>query len=183
MKRHLFQIALLVGSLSCFAAGQAGTKPVKAVVIPTKSGQSSEVNQVGNIKITFDDGHSEVVTTDGQCTGAEVSKRGDIVWDHFTGSDRMGYPIDEKLILRTVDGKTRELKPETGYPYVRNSGFSPDQSAVVVMWGGRHSTPIFLKYAIATGKVTERSEVGDYNKLPKWAKPIAKGESSIANSQ
>lgn len=120
---------------------QAGLKPVNAEVVPSESVQAPGNNKVGNIKITFNDGHSEVVTTDGYCLGPEVSKKGNVSWSHSTGFESLGYPA------------------------------------------GEQSIPIFLKYSFASGKVTGRvGGVGDYNKLPIWAKSVARGEASLENA-
>jgi tetratricopeptide (TPR) repeat protein len=136
----------------------------------------------GDIQITFADGRTEVITHDGKCLPPEVSTAGAVFWMHCTGLNDRGYTVDETYILRNRQGKLIELKGGEGF--LRNSAFSADGTALVTMWGGHHGPSSFVKYDPNSGKIITRSGgVYDYNKLPSWAKPLAKGDVSFENSE
>jgi hypothetical protein len=136
----------------------------------------------GDVQITFAEGRTEVITHDGKCLPPDVSKNGAVFWMHCTGLNDRGYTVDETYILRNPQGKIIELNGGEGF--LRNSAFSADGTALVTMWGGHHGPSSFVKYDVNGGKIITRlSGVYDYNKLPSWAKPLAKGDASFENSE
>ena len=173
---------IILAAVACLGADQAGVKPVSAVVIPATSGNSSGESHLGDIKVTFSDGHTEVVTHDGKCSEPKASKKGDVGWVHCTNVKESRYGPhgeNERLVVRSLSGKTREFKPSSMGPFIHYWDFTANDSAVVMSSTGFHGPTLFIKYELTSGKVTAEVSSAhcdnDYNKLPKWAQPAARG--------
>ena len=136
----------------------------------------------GNVQLTFADGRTEVITNDGKCLPPVISKNGAVFWMHCTGLNERGYTVDETYIL--AESARQADRPQGREGFLRNSAFSVDGTALVTMWGGHHGPSSFIKFDANSGNILARlSGVFDYNKLPSWAKPLAKGDVSFENSE
>ena len=185
MKSYALATFIVLSAILHLRSEQPTSKTVSARLAGEHTISSGSGGMIqGDVQITFDDGRTEVITHDGKCLAPEVSKNGAVYWIQCSGISERGYPLNEKIVLRNPGGKTIDLTGEPGYPVLRNSAFSADGATLVAMWGGYHGIPVFVKYNSETGKVAARiTGVGDYNKLPGWAKPVAKGEASLEHSE
>lgn len=128
----------------------------------------------GNVKVLFADGHSELWTKQGNCMKPLVSTNGIVGWVHFTKEDERGYFMNDTLQLRLPDGSTKDFAPNKHGPFIEQWGFAEDNTAVVIQSRGGHGPALFIKYEIASGRVTGHQDgfVPD-EQMPKWAKPYA----------
>jgi hypothetical protein len=151
------------------AASEATIPQSANVAVPPDDPDSG----LGNIQVTFTDGHSEILTKGGKCNLPHVSASGDVGWnrpDKLT-NDRYGRNADI-LHLRLRDGSAKEFKPNV--LFIVEWGFANNNSEVVIKSMAHHGPSSFIKYEIKTGRVT--GEVQGYHpseELPDWARPLA----------
>ena len=73
----LFTLTVLAGPLQRVLADQQSTaKDVSIIVVSSPTGGG----KIGNVKVAFADGHTEVLTHTGDCYNAKVSAKGDVGW-------------------------------------------------------------------------------------------------------
>jgi hypothetical protein len=88
-------MALIVSIRAQKPASQATAAEV--VDIPVANAQLNI--KAGNIRITFSDGHAEVVGKNGNCMDPHVSGKGDVGWTQCTEFNPKGCAMNEKLIV------------------------------------------------------------------------------------
>jgi hypothetical protein len=179
----IIAILLLTSMSGCAQTNQAQSpKPTSTPSIPksaTVVNQASDVTgwEVGDIQVTFTDGHTELFTKNEKCGRPHVSGKGDVgwsVWNDFTTDDPDDryHHTSETLRLRLRDGTIKNFKPNE--IFITDWGFVDDDSAVVIASMEHHGSTSFIKYDIATGR-----ELGSvdyyvpYDQLPKWAQPYS----------
>src|SRR6266498_5187971 len=107
-------------------AQDPSSKPKSPEVVNIPAAHANSGIKAGDIKIAFSDGHTEVVTKNGNCMDPHVSGKGDVGWAQYTEFNPKGYAMNEKLVVRLVSGATKELKPSskarfiTGWKFVDN---------------------------------------------------------------
>lgn len=154
--------------------GRAVSRIVSTEVVDIPSAHADSGIKAGDIKITFGDGRTEVVSKNGNCMQPHVSGKGDVGWIHCTGFDRKGYALNDKIVVRSSDGREKEFKPPARAPFIGEWNFAADGSAIVLQSMSFHGPSSYIRYDLATGKVTNKKDGRDDSEpLPKWAQPLS----------
>ncbi len=173
---------LILGTLFISAAlGGRDEKqgaPVGVTVIKVPSAADSVLLPTGNIRVTFADGHSKVITSDGNSTLPKISRDGKVGWLRVDKSDvdlakqtRAG--VDAVVIL-TRGGETKEFLPDPEAPFIGKWGFADNDTAITIQSSAYHGPRHYIKYDLKTHKVKDEIEMYvPYEQLPSWAKRIS----------
>ena len=146
-------------------------------IMPVSS--RSEGGETGNVKVTFSDGHTEMLTHTGDCYKAKVSAKGKIGWirigkteSNFGRSMKVGK---DSLVVRLPDATTKKFPPFEENVCIMDWRFTDDDKTLIVRSMGYHGPSSYVQYDLATGKVIDSRgpNYTPYAKLPTWAKPLA----------
>lgn len=177
MKTHLPKIFVVAAAAACVAAGEPASKPANAIIVDPSSGQplTDKARLNGNVKIVFSDGHSEIFGKDGKCMDPHVSQKGYVGWTHYTHWGPRGAAMDEKLVVRLLDGTTKEFRPNpNGGPFIEEWAFVDNDSGIIIKSRGFHGPASLIRYDLASGRATARQDgYVEYEKMPKWAQPFS----------
>jgi hypothetical protein len=163
-------LSVFAGLSQQVLADQRSTpKEVSIVVVPSKAdmlshaiaeGRSDSGGKIGNVKVTFTDGHSEVLTHTGDCDETKVSPKGNVGWVRrtkwedasFGGRVQPGPVGKDSLVVRLVDGTTKKF-PAFGDNYgLVNWKFADDDKAVIVQWRQYRSFREYVQYDLRVAK-------------------------------
>ncbi|PYL09372.1 MAG: hypothetical protein DME34_02850 [Verrucomicrobia bacterium] len=161
----LFGLVLLIARL---VLSEPTPIPTSVAIIDVPTERRNYGTNIGNIKVTFSDGHSEMWTPAGKCMYAKVSSSGLVGWTRYTGRNAHGEPVNDVLRIRYRDRRAKDFRHG---PFIEDWGFADDDSAVVIKSRGRHGPARYIKYALLSGKVIESVDI--YEPLPRWAQPYA----------
>ena len=151
----------------------AASKPKSAEVVDIPAAQANFGIKSGNIKVSFSDGHSEILTRTGNCMEPKVSLNGYVGWTQCSGFDRKGYALNQKLIIHLRNGVTKQFKANANAPFIVGWAFADNDSGVVIQSMSFHGPSSYIRYDIASGKVTNKKDGrNDSDPLPKWAQPL-----------
>jgi hypothetical protein len=149
-------------------------QPKTAEVVNIPPAQANFGVVVGDIKIVFSDGRSETVTKGGNCMEPHVSEAGNIGWAHCSGFDGKGYALNQKLVVRLIDGAVKTFSPNPNGVFIENWAFADNDSAVVIQSRGHHGPMSFIRYDLANGRVSAKKDGrNDDEPLPAWARSLA----------
>jgi hypothetical protein len=129
---------------------------------------------VGNVKIRFTDGHTEIWTRDGKSLMPQVSSEGHVRWTHYARRNHYQGPVNSTLRIRFIDGRLRDFLAYPNGPFIEQWAFVDNSSAVVIKSRGRHGPAYYVKYDLRTGK--RIGSVGmstPKGQPPQWAQPYA----------
>ena len=169
MKQHASKLLLLL-SVSAFAGAPAG-KPTGVTIVDVPTERRNYGTNIGNVKVRFTDGHSEVWTSLGRCMYAHVSPTGLVGWTRYTTRNHYGEPVNSILRVRFHDGTLKDFQHG---PFIEEWAFTDDDTTVVIKSRGRHGPATYIKYDLRTRKVIDavgRSAL--YHDMPNWAQPFA----------
>jgi hypothetical protein len=153
------------------AMGADKPKPAKAEIVPVPAETKDWWTPVGNVKVTFTDGHSEMWTKQGQALLPKVSSKGAVGWTKIKERSDKGEPVNS--VLRVMLSEI-EIKDMEAGPFIEAWDFVDDGAAVVVKSRARHGPATFTKFDMATAKSTSSvTGATPYAQLPEWAKPFA----------
>ena len=79
-------------------------------------------------------------------------------WVHCTCFDRKGYALNDKVIVRLSSGGMKEFRPDAKVPFIEAWTFVDDNSGVVIQSMSFHGPSSFIRYDVASGKVTDKKE-------------------------
>jgi hypothetical protein len=152
-------------------------KDVSIIVVPSRS----DARKIGNVKVTFTDGHSEVLTHTDDCYNAKVSPKGNVGWIRIAKRKTLspsGKTIaldNDSLVVHLMDGTTKKFPPFDENRFIVDWTFAADDKTVILRSMGYHGPSSFVQYDLASGKVIDSRGPGytPYAKLPAWAKPLA----------
>jgi hypothetical protein len=159
--------------LAIFALTAATTSlPQSAVIIPVPAEQGDMSFPIGNVKVTFTDGHTEMWTKQGRAAFPQVSSAGIVGFALFT---KLIPPDPDFNDLRLVwpDEHHKDYASKPDRPIIEQWGFADNEATIVLQTRGTHGPAEFLKYNIATGKLIAQADVGVDSPLPDWAQPYA----------
>jgi hypothetical protein len=175
---------LLLGAIlpmlggASIAAGSQNSRPLSASIVIVPSALDNFMIQTGNVRVTFSDGHSEVLTAEGNCAWPRVSLDGDVGWIRVDKSkvdlaakNRKG---EDKVIVHMADGGRKEFAPNPEAPFISNWSFADNGKAVAIQSSGYHGSAFYIKYDISKGKAID--EIDQYvpcKELPSWARAIS----------
>jgi hypothetical protein len=172
VKRHFLKLLLLL-TASAFA-GAPTAKPKSVTIIDVPRERRDHGTNIGNIRVRFSDGHSEVWTSLGKCMYAHVSPNGLVGWTRYTERNDYQEPVNNILRIHFLDGTIKDFQAYPNGPFIEEWAFTDSDSAVVIKSRGRHGPAYYIKYSLRTGKVIESVEVSTpYDRLPNWAQPYA----------
>jgi hypothetical protein len=158
------------------AAALAGTpapKPQSVTIVDVPRERRDYGTNIGNIKVRFSDGRSEVWTSRGRCLHAHVSPNGVVGWTRYTTRNDHQEPVNNTLRIRFLDGSIKDFQVLRG-PFIEEWSFADRDSAVVIKSRGRHGPAYYSKHSLRTGRVIDSVDVSTpYNRLPTWAQPFA----------
>jgi hypothetical protein len=150
------------------------SRPKSAEVVDIPAAQAQFGIKAGNIKVSFSDGNTAVITSGGNCMYPHVSTRGDVGWVHCTGFDRKGYAQNDKVIVRLSSGAIKEFRPDAKAPFIGAWTFVDDNSGIVIQSMSFHGPSSYIRYDMVSGKVTNKKDgSNDSEPPPKWAQPLS----------
>ncbi|BCU78184.1 hypothetical protein [Luteolibacter sp. LG18] len=155
MKTPLMLLALSISSLSA--------KPeARAISAETAN---------GNVKVHFDDRHTEMWTRKGQVMLAKVVGPGMVGWTYYTRFNDHHEPVNNTLRLCLRNGRAiRDFKAGGSGPFIEGWALVDQDRAVVIVSCGRHGQHYYVKYDVATGRQLAEACEGE---LPEGTDPYA----------
>jgi hypothetical protein len=108
VKLQLLQVLLVLAATPI--AGTATPKPESVSIIDVPSERRDHGSSIGNIKVRFSDGHSEVWTSLGRCMYAHVSSTGLVGWTRYTSRNHYGRPVNSILRVRFLSGRIKDFE-------------------------------------------------------------------------
>jgi hypothetical protein len=170
MKTRHF-ISLLLFSISVPPAIGADVKPVKAEIVDVPAERRDWGMPIGNVKVTFSDGHTEMWTKEGKALHAKASSTGIVGWSRYTQRNSHDEPVNSKLRILLSE---KDIKDIDAGPFIEEWDFADHDTAVVIKSRGRHGSASIVKFDIKSGK--QLGSTGGatlYKDMPEWAKPFA----------
>lgn len=165
--KHLLTTCLLF--LASSLAGTAAEKPVAAEMVDVPAERRDWGLPIGNVRVTFADGHSEMWTRLGRCMELRRSASGLVGWSRYTRRNSYGEPVNN--VLRVMVTNSRWLDFQTGLPFIRDWDFAEEDESVVVVSGGRHGAGVMECFSLKTGKQTGGvKESAAKAEMPEWAR-------------
>jgi hypothetical protein len=170
-------LSVSAGPLQRALADPEGTvKDVMIIVVPRAEGR-----ETGNVKVTFSDGHTEILTHMGDCYNAKVSPQGNVGWisvgksENVPGPRRTIQTGKDSVVVRLVDGKTKNFPPLGENRFIMDWRFADDDKTLIVRSMGYHGPSSYVQYDLASGKMIDSRgpSYTRYAELPRWAKPLA----------
>ncbi|MBC7981319.1 MAG: hypothetical protein H7Y36_12220 [Armatimonadetes bacterium] len=158
-------IALLIGGV------YAAPMPTTVEIVPVGSDSSDTERLIGNVRVRFADGHSELWTRQGRCLLAKVTKNGLIGWTRFGERNRRGVPVNDSIRLMVSTEHWVDFR--SGYPFIDDWDTSADGAALIVRSGFAHGPFRFERFDLRTQKLLEQTTEKPYAELPAWARPLA----------
>jgi hypothetical protein len=174
----LASVALFL-SASWASAGSAKDHPVSACIVNWRGEiVNDDEGHVGNVRVTFADGHRERWTRRGRSRLARVSKTGLVGWTCAEGQNLTAthpWMNGELILLR--DGK-RIAKFRSEYAFIEVWGFTDHDTCVVIRSRMLHGPSRIEKLEIKTGERLGGCSGSDPNQIEPWARPFADEPSS-----
>jgi len=163
-------------SQTLLADPPSAAKDVSIIVPPGFPGR-----ETGNVKVTFTDGHTEVLTHTGDCHNAKVSAKANVGWirlgktESVPGPRRTIQTGKDSLVVRLPDGTTKKFPPFGENVCIMDWRFADDGKTLIVRSMGYHGPSSYVQYDLASGKVIDSRgpDYTPYAELPPWAKPLA----------
>ena len=162
-------IALIFALLS--SSIMAAPKPVDAVIVDVPTERRDWHSPIGNVKVTFSDGHTEMWTKEGKCIHPKTSSTGLVGWTRYSERNAKDEPVNSTLRILVTESDIKDL---AAGPYIEEWDFTDGDKSVVIKSRGRHGPANFVKYDINSAKVIDSVKTYlPYNELPDWAKPFS----------
>ena len=145
--------------------------PKSASIIDVPSERRDSGISIGNVKVLFTGGHTEMWTKLGRAEIPKVAKSGLVGWITFTERNDLGWAVTNTLrVCWPPDGNHKDFTTEA-FPFIENWDFADNETTVIIKSRGSHGPAEFLKYRLADGKVLGEAYGGPGHELPAWAKP------------
>ena len=149
--------------------GAPAAKPKSATIVKLSSQSDDTEMDAGDIKVTFTDDHTEILTKLGKCRLPYVSSGGYVGW-----TSRIRKTNKDSLSIRLLDGTIKEFQPNAYGPFIEQWGLADYDQAVVIKSRGHHGPAVFIKYDIARSREIGRLDgYIPYDKMPTWAQPFS----------
>ena len=129
--------------------GTSTVLPKSATVIDAKEDVVGET--VGNIQVTFTDGHKEKWTKLDKSMLPKVSATGLVGWAKYDELGYRDYPVFDEIRIVWPDEHHRDFQSTDSC--IEAWDFADNDSAIIIKSREGHGAPDFLKYDISTGKV------------------------------
>jgi len=175
--RRVFSAVFLV-ALAMFCMGAEPVTPLKVAVTPVPSRFDGFLQQTGNIRVVFSDGHSETWTENGNAILPKMSSRGDIGWVELDKTqvdvERKNRRGRDKVVIRLYNGIRREFVMRADIPFISNWEFAEEEAAISVEVSGYHGPRSYFEYDLGSGEL--KNEINGYvppDALPAWARQVS----------
>jgi hypothetical protein len=156
-------------ALAFCALASSAILPKSAVIVDAHDKLGD--NSVGNVKVLFTDGHSELWTKLGKSLLPRVSATGLVGWAHALFINARGWPVDSVLRVCWPDGHHKDFKADSAFIEIWN--FVENDTAVVIKSRGAHGPAAYIKYDLRSGKDLAHADAFSGTPLPGWAKPYS----------
>ena len=173
-RKSSVRIGLLALGMVVLGAGlpalaeKPGPLPKRAEIVDGDS--KDEAWSMGNVKVTFSDGHSEFWTRQGNAMLPRVSERGLVGWTVVTADNNLGMHLDNLLRVCSPDGHRHDFA--VYMPFIEKWRFSRKGAAVVLQFRGTHGPENFAEYSISSGKLLEQANDVMNGVVPSWAREL-----------
>jgi hypothetical protein len=95
-------------------------------------------------------------------------------WIRCKGFDRKNYALGEKIVVGPPNGLTKQFSPDPKVPFIVRWAFADNDSAIVIQSMSFHGPQSYIRYDLATGKMTNKKEGHDDSEpIPPWAQPLS----------
>src|SRR5438067_3176448 len=173
LRPPLIILAAGVLVIASTASGRAPVRPV-AVRIIDRHGQPATKDRfgdvVGNVQVTFSDGHRETWTRSLRCELPKVSASGVVGWTYAAGRHSRGAWMNEVLCIATSRNDITRF--DAARAFIELWAFTEHDSCVVMRSRNIHGPSWIEQYRIATGELVASCSGSDYpEQTPDWAKP------------
>ena len=143
-------------------------QPKSTVIVDSKENFGSE--PIGNVKVTFADGHAEMWTRLGKCAMPKVSITRLVGWVKFENRGYRNYPIFDTLRVCWPDEHHKDFKADETYPFIEKWAFADNGTAVIIKSRAAHGPADFLKYRLSDAEVLGHAHESYAGDLPAWVK-------------
>lgn len=163
--------------LLVYGADQTGAektkKPATATIV-LKPGTAEDEENIGNVRVTYEDGTKDLWTTKNNCSLARVSPDGTVGWtvhsEEFKPAS-VSYKVRTNATLVLCRGGQVTRKIESPQPFIQDWNFAEDGARLVVSAMFLHGPSHYTLYDVKTGKELATAKSSD-EKIPAWAKPF-----------
>ena len=159
----------LLLAILVLAVGTSVVIPKSATVVDAKEDAVGEI--VGNVQVTFTDGHKEKWTKLGKSMLPKVSATGLVGWARYETLGYRNYPAFDTLRVVWPDEHHRDF--QAGDSFIEAWDFADNDSTVIIKSRAGHGAPDFLKYDLATGRKLAHVDGWVNQPYPDWVKPYA----------
>ena len=169
--KFYFQCLLAMICFAVIRSLQAAERPISAEIVDVASERKDWGEPIGNIRVKYAGGRSELWTRLGRCMHVRCSESGIVGWTRYTSRNLYGDPVNS--ILRIMVATDRWLDFQAG-PFIEDWLFSERDTTVIVRSRGRHGPSTIQRFSLTTGKLIDSTKGSDhYADTPDWAKPLA----------
>lgn len=176
----LLSVFLLSSGFRAYAEGKQhlGAVPVAASIVEQTT-ISKDVTRlkIGNVKVRFSDGHSEMWTKGGQCVMPQVSSSGLVGWVRFSAlNEDYAEPITSTIRVVGHDEKWQDYTVPAA-PYIEDWAFTSDERFLLIASRHRHGPPYYYKFDLRSGEILDQCGPCKYDeKRPNWARTFSDDE-------
>ena len=171
-------IATCLLFLTSCLTGNAAEMPVAAEIVDVPAERRDYGIPIGNVRVRFADGHSEMWTRLGRCMQVQRSAAGRVGWTRYTNRNLHGEPVNNVLRVMTANGSWQDFQAG---PFIREWDFAIDGASVVVLSGGRHGAGMLHRFSLKAGELTGVvKESTRKEELPDWAMEFVKEKEVVA---
>jgi len=163
-------IAILIGALAARLA-LAVDRPVAVEIVAVPAEMRDTGCRIGNVRVSFMDGRSELWTKRGRCLLAKISRGGMVGWTRYGYRNRRGAPVNDTVRLMVSNDRWVDFR--SGYPFIDNWDTSQDGSRLMVQSGLAHGPRRFELFDVPSQRLLEQIVEKPFAELPDWARTLA----------
>ena len=145
--------------------------PQMATIVQADSTETYGGDEIGNVKIKFTDGHTEMWTRKGHCRLPKISDSGLVGWLYFTDRNDRGWPVFSTLRVVWPDEHHRDFD-SLDYPFIEDWVFTEKDTCVVIRSRRAHGPADYLHFRLADGKLLDKVHGPEGATLPDWTNPV-----------
>jgi hypothetical protein len=120
-------LATLIATAAGSLAGAPQSTPTSVTIVDVPSERRDYGINIGNVKVRFADGHSELWTNKGKCLIPHVSAKGYVGWTRYTSRNHYQEPVNDVLRVCFPD---RTFKDFRAYPNGRLSRIGGSRTTI-----------------------------------------------------
>lgn len=166
LRTIVFLLSLAITSLAF-----GSDMPVSAEIVDVPSERRDSGEPIGNIRVTFADGHSEFWTRLGRCLHVRRASSGLVGWTRFTSRNSYGGPVNSVLRVMVTSSQWKDFQAG---PFIEDWMFADNDTSVIVRSRARHGPSSIHKFSLKTGDLIDHTKGSErYADTPEWARPLA----------